>query len=96
MAQELGVRGAAVVCTRVIGVSFTESQVAFFQILGAAYIFGATADHMNEIYDRETEQLEPWHDAPGEIAKHDWREFLGKREWVHPKEHWETALADSQ
>lgn len=51
------------------------------QILGAAYIFGATADHMNETYDREAEQLEPWHDAPGEIAKHDWRDFLGKREY---------------
>lgn len=36
---------------------------------------------MNEIYDREAEQLEPWQDAPCEIAKHDWRDFLGKREY---------------
>ncbi|KAL1643315.1 hypothetical protein SLS58_004986 [Diplodia intermedia] len=50
-------------------------------ILGAAYVLGATTDHLNEIYDREAEQLEPWQDAPCEIAKHDWRDFLGKREY---------------
>ncbi|KAI4946714.1 hypothetical protein J4E91_006885 [Alternaria rosae] len=50
-------------------------------ILGSAYLLGGTAEHLNEIYEREAEVLEPWHDAPGEITKDDWREFLGKREY---------------
>lgn len=36
---------------------------------------------LQEIYERESEGLEPWVDAPGEISKEDWREFLGKREY---------------
>ncbi|KAF2085698.1 hypothetical protein K490DRAFT_46313 [Saccharata proteae CBS 121410] len=50
-------------------------------ILGSAYILGDTHEHLGEIYDRESEELEPWHDSPNEIAKHDWRDFLGKREY---------------
>ncbi|KAJ4372335.1 hypothetical protein N0V83_004109 [Neocucurbitaria cava] len=50
-------------------------------ILGSAYLLGGTAEHLNEIYEKEAEELEPWHDAPGEITKDDWREFLGKREY---------------
>ncbi|KAK7554508.1 hypothetical protein IWX49DRAFT_101185 [Phyllosticta citricarpa] len=51
------------------------------QLLGGAYMFGASAEQMNEIYDKESEQLEPWRDSPGEISRHDWRDFLGKREY---------------
>ncbi|KAK8197229.1 hypothetical protein HDK77DRAFT_10948 [Phyllosticta capitalensis] len=51
------------------------------ELLGAAYMFGASAEQMNEIYDKESEQLEPWRDAPGEISRYDWRDFLGKREY---------------
>ena len=50
-------------------------------ILGSAYIFGADADELNYIYEKESENLEPWKDSPGEISKHDWREYLGKREY---------------
>ncbi|EMC93233.1 hypothetical protein BAUCODRAFT_113365 [Baudoinia panamericana UAMH 10762] len=50
-------------------------------ILGSAYIFGADSDQLNHIYDAESKHLESWHDSPGEIAKHDWREYLGKREY---------------
>ncbi|KAF2132730.1 hypothetical protein P153DRAFT_420675 [Dothidotthia symphoricarpi CBS 119687] len=50
-------------------------------ILGSAYLLGATAEHLNDIYEKEAEVLEPWHDSPGEISKEDWREFLGKREY---------------
>ncbi len=32
---------------------------------------------MNQIYEKEAEELEPWHDSPGEISKDDWRDFLG-------------------
>jgi len=35
---------------------------------------------MYAIYDRESEELEPWVDAPSEITKDDWRDYLGKRE----------------
>ncbi|KAF3046537.1 hypothetical protein E8E12_010681 [Didymella heteroderae] len=50
-------------------------------ILGSAYILGGTAEHLNDIYEKEAEGLEPWHDAPAEITRDDWRDFLGKREY---------------
>lgn len=50
-------------------------------ILSSAYIFGADSDELNHIYEAESKHLEPWHDSPSEIAKHDWREYLGKREY---------------
>ncbi|KAF2013102.1 hypothetical protein BU24DRAFT_349713 [Aaosphaeria arxii CBS 175.79] len=50
-------------------------------ILGSAYILGATREHLIEIYEKEAEELEPWHDSPGEISQDDWRKFLGKREY---------------
>ncbi|KAH9879373.1 hypothetical protein J1614_002812 [Plenodomus biglobosus] len=50
-------------------------------ILGSAYLLGATAEQLNEIYEKEAEGLEPWTDAPGEITTADWRDFLGRREY---------------
>ncbi|KAH9873475.1 hypothetical protein IAQ61_004098 [Plenodomus lingam] len=50
-------------------------------ILGSAYLLGATAEQLNEIYEKEAEGLEPWSDAPGEITTADWREYLGRREY---------------
>ena len=50
-------------------------------ILGSAYIFGADSDELNQIYEAESKHLEPWRDSPGEISAHDWREYLGKREY---------------
>ncbi|KXT06419.1 hypothetical protein AC578_6063 [Pseudocercospora eumusae] len=50
-------------------------------ILGSAYIFGADHDELTHIYEAESKNLEPWRDSPGEIALHDWRDFLGKREY---------------
>ncbi|PVH99172.1 hypothetical protein DM02DRAFT_594711 [Periconia macrospinosa] len=50
-------------------------------ILGSAYILGGTAEHLNNIYDEEAKDLEPWKDSPGEISPEDWRDFLGKREY---------------
>ena len=47
------------------------------QLLGSAYLLGATSDHLNEIYDTESKILDPWKDSPGEISQHDWREYLG-------------------
>jgi len=45
------------------------------------YILGADSDQLSHIYDAESRHLEPWRDSPGEIAKHDWRDNLGKRKY---------------
>lgn len=50
-------------------------------LLGSAYIFGADEDELNHIYEEEGKNLEPWKDSPGEISEHDWRDYLGKREY---------------
>ncbi|OJD36921.1 mgs207 protein [Diplodia corticola] len=50
-------------------------------ILGSAYILGATDEHLNEVYDVETETLEKWTDSPGEITESNWREHFGQREY---------------
>lgn len=51
-------------------------------ILGSAYLLGGSADHLTEIYEHAAhEGHEGWEDSPGEIALHDYRDFLGKREY---------------
>jgi hypothetical protein len=50
-------------------------------VLSSAYLLGAKVDHLQCIYDDEAQELEPWQDAPGEINDHDWRDFLGKKEY---------------
>lgn len=50
-------------------------------ILGSAYLLGAEHDHLNEIYDTEAKELEPWHDSPGEVSSYDWRDYLGNAEY---------------
>ncbi|RMZ91542.1 hypothetical protein DV736_g1209, partial [Chaetothyriales sp. CBS 134916] len=52
-------------------------------ILGSAYILGGSADHLTVVYEDTVAQdkLEPWTDSPGEIALHDYREYLGKRDY---------------
>lgn len=54
----------------------------FFKILGSAYLLGAEHDHLNNIYDTESKELEPWHDSPGEVSSYDWRDYLGNAEYV--------------
>jgi hypothetical protein len=51
-------------------------------LLGSAYILGAESEQLNDLYEHASKDLEPWHDSPGEISKHDWTEYLGKRECV--------------
>ena len=50
-------------------------------LLGSAYLFGASPEHLTELYDEEAKSLEPWTASPGEVTKHDWRDFLGKKEY---------------
>ncbi|KAI5196483.1 hypothetical protein E4T39_07769 [Aureobasidium subglaciale] len=52
-------------------------------ILGTAYFLGANVDQLLDIYEKESKELEPWEDSPSEIARHDWRDYLGKREYGH-------------
>lgn len=47
--------------------------------LGSAYLLGADAEHLSLLYDHEAESLEPWVDSPHEVCRHDWRDFLSKR-----------------
>jgi len=51
-------------------------------LLGSAYLLGGSADHLTDIYEHAAhEGHEEWKDSPGEIALHDYRDFLGKREY---------------
>jgi len=51
-------------------------------LLGSAYILGGTADHLNAVYEHAvSEGHEGWVDSPSEIALHDYRDFLGKRDY---------------
>ncbi|KAL9600536.1 MAG: hypothetical protein Q9179_003178 [Wetmoreana sp. 5 TL-2023] len=37
-------------------------------ILASAYLLGADSGHLNDIYDEESKELEPWRDSPEEIT----------------------------
>lgn len=50
-------------------------------LLGSAYLLGAGAEHLNKIYDDESEELEGWKDSPAEVTDRDWREFLGDKRY---------------
>jgi hypothetical protein len=51
-------------------------------ILGSAYLLGSTGEHLNDVYDAESKHHDLWQDAPGEVTGGDWREYLGKKEYV--------------
>lgn len=51
-----------------------------YQILGSAYLLGSSSNHLNDVYESETKELEHWKDSPGEISQYDWRDYLGKHE----------------
>ncbi|MCJ1386628.1 hypothetical protein MMC17_009754 [Xylographa soralifera] len=46
-------------------------------ILGSAYLLGATAHHLNDVYEKESKELEKWEDSPNEVSTYDWRDYLG-------------------
>lgn len=50
-------------------------------ILGSAYLLGATDKQLQELYEIETKELEPWTESPAEVTEDDWRDFLGNREY---------------
>ncbi|KAL8735872.1 MAG: hypothetical protein Q9181_002650 [Wetmoreana brouardii] len=50
-------------------------------ILASAYLLRADSGHLNDIYDDESKELEPWRDSPGEISTYDWRDYLGNAKY---------------
>ena len=76
-------------------------------ILGSSYILGADEKKLDEIYDSESKSgLVPWPEPPQGIGKHDWRSYLGKKEYerafldffedelVEHKYDWMSVLAE--
>lgn len=53
------------------------------QILGSAFLLGSESEHLNDIYDHESKELEKWKDSPGEISTYDWRDYLGRHEYAY-------------
>ncbi|KAF4984825.1 hypothetical protein FZEAL_53 [Fusarium zealandicum] len=50
-------------------------------ILSSAYLLGASVSHLNEIYDKQILELEPWEPSPAEIVDDDWEELRGDRRY---------------
>ncbi|KAL8977479.1 MAG: hypothetical protein Q9205_006731 [Flavoplaca limonia] len=48
-----------------------------YNILGSAYLFNAEPEHLNNVYNEESKEQEPWKDSPGEVSTYDWRDYLG-------------------
>jgi hypothetical protein len=59
-----------------------ESITDIVQILSSSFLQGADADDLNRVYEAESKLLDPWVDSPGEISTYDWRDYLGRREYV--------------
>ena len=36
-----------------------------------------SAEHMDDVYASESEELDPWVDSPSEVSTYDWRDYLG-------------------
>jgi hypothetical protein len=49
-------------------------------MLGSAYVLGASEDQLQNIFDEETKELEPWKESPSEVGGPDWWTFRGSRE----------------
>ncbi|KAK9494984.1 hypothetical protein V1508DRAFT_411567 [Lipomyces doorenjongii] len=49
-------------------------------LLGSAYLLGANAKQLVDLYELESKILEPWkEDSPAEVTADDWRNFYGQR-----------------
>src|SRR5688572_17933758 len=62
-----------------LSLSLCHSLLTRPQVLGSAYLLGASADHLQALYDVESRDLDPWADSPAEISRGDWRSFLSDR-----------------
>ncbi|EWC45978.1 hypothetical protein DRE_04771 [Drechslerella stenobrocha 248] len=50
-------------------------------LLISAYMFGASVEQLNDIYDKESKELEGWPDSPEEIDPDHWRAHLGAKQY---------------
>ncbi|KAH0537090.1 hypothetical protein FGG08_006092 [Glutinoglossum americanum] len=50
-------------------------------VLGSTYLLGGESEHLNDIYDEKSVELDSWEDSPSEVSRHDWRDFLGDRRY---------------
>ncbi|KAF3804767.1 hypothetical protein GCG54_00004036 [Colletotrichum gloeosporioides] len=50
-------------------------------ILGSAYLLGANDKQLQDLYEIETKDLEPWTESPDEVTEDDWRDFLGDKRY---------------
>ncbi|KAL8949074.1 MAG: hypothetical protein Q9183_007634, partial [Haloplaca sp. 2 TL-2023] len=53
-------------------------------ILGSVYLLGAESGHLNDVYEEESHELEPWQDSPNEVSTYDWRDYLGNPKFLIP------------
>ena len=76
--------------------SYDEDGRLTCQLLSSAWVQGADADELHRLYESECLVMEPWVDSPGEISLDDWRDFLGRREYVFffffPSSFWKCGL----
>ncbi|KAL4730114.1 RFC checkpoint protein Rad17 [Fusarium chlamydosporum] len=50
-------------------------------ILSSAYLLGASVSQLNDIYDKEIRELEPWVPSPAEIGEDDWQQIRGDKRY---------------
>ncbi|KAK6338267.1 hypothetical protein TWF730_002334 [Orbilia blumenaviensis] len=49
--------------------------------LASAYIFGGSRDHLHDVYEECSKELEQWQDSPEEIDPDNWRAHLGDKRY---------------
>ncbi|KAJ4173834.1 hypothetical protein NW754_012826 [Fusarium falciforme] len=50
-------------------------------VLSSAYLLGASVSQLNDIYDKQIVELEPWVPSPAEVGDDDWEELRGDRRY---------------
>ena len=50
-------------------------------ILSSAYLLGATTNQLQDIFEEQVKELEPWTPSPAELIDNDWVDFLGHGEY---------------
>ncbi|PNY25665.1 Cell cycle checkpoint protein RAD17 [Tolypocladium capitatum] len=50
-------------------------------LLSAAYLLGASDPQLQDIYEAEIKELEPWTPSPAELMDLDWMDFLGDKRY---------------
>jgi len=64
--------------------------------MSAAFLQGADADDLTRVYENESKLLDAWDDSPAELTIDDWRDHLGRREYVPSKSLRVFGLANNQ